>query len=103
MWHNRFPGTVRLCMMAGMVIARRLSDVERRVWKAFPAGRRVEFGSGNAEDDPACGEGWGPERQVRADVLVALLCGAVEVKPGQPGEICLDRASIIGRLGFPGA
>ncbi|HEX6522593.1 MAG TPA: hypothetical protein VF070_21680 [Streptosporangiaceae bacterium] len=48
------------------------------------------------------GEDWGPDRQVRADVLLALLCGAVELKPGQAGKIYLDRASIVGMLGFPG-
>ena len=31
------------------------------------------------------GAGWGPDRQVRAEVLAALLCGVVEVAPGQPG------------------
>ena len=64
----------------------------------------MEFGTGNAEDDdPAGGEGWGPDRQVRAEVLAALLCGAVEVEPGQAGEIHLDRARVIGKLKFPGA
>ena len=83
--------------MLAMVAAGDLSDAERRVWDAFPTGRPVRFGTGNAEDDdPAGGEGWGPDRQVRAEVLAALLCGAVEVEPGQAGEIYLGRARIIG-------
>ena len=91
-------------MMLDMVIAGDLSDAERRVWDAFPTGRPVVFGTGNAEDDdPAGGEGWGPDRQVRVEVLAALLCGAVEVEPGQAGEIHLDRARVIGKLKFPGA
>jgi lactam utilization protein B len=91
-------------MMLAMVIAGDLSDAERRVWDAFPTGRPVVFGTGNAEDDdPAGGEGWGPDRQVRAEVLAALLCGAAEVEPGQAGEIHLDRARIIGKLRSPGA
>jgi hypothetical protein len=49
------------------------------------------------------GEGLGPDWQVRAEVLAALLCGAVEVEPGQVGEIHLDRARIIGKLELPGA
>ena len=91
-------------MMLAMVIAGDLSDAERRVWDAFPTGRPVVFGTGNAkDDDPAGGEGWGPDRQVRAEVLAALLCGAVEVEPGQAGEIHLDRARVIGKLKSPGA
>jgi hypothetical protein len=91
-------------MMLGMVVARDLSDAERRVWNAFPAGSRMEFGTGRAEDDdPAAGEGWGLDRQVRAEVLAALLCGAVEVEPGQIGEIHLCRAHVIGELSLASA
>ena len=86
--------------MLGMVVAGDLSDAERRVWDAFPAGSLVEFGTGKAEDDdPAAGEGWGLDRQVRAEVLAALLCGAVEVEPGQIGEIHLRRARVTGEIG----
>src|SRR5277367_2993537 len=77
-------------MMPGMAVAGDLSDAERRVWDAFPTGAPVAFGTGRAEDDdPAGGEGWGPDRQVRAEVLAALLYGAVEVQPGPAGEIHL--------------
>jgi hypothetical protein len=86
--------------MLSMVRVRGLSGAERRILKAFPTGSRVEFG--NAEDDPDHWEGWGRDRQVRAELLVALLCGAIEVKPGQIGEIYLDRARVVGTLGFPG-
>jgi len=90
--------------MLGMVVGGDLSDAEQQVWNAFPTGTLVDFGTGNAEDDdPSGGEGWGPDRQVRADVLARLLCGAVDVEPGQAGEICLTRARVIGKLGFPGA
>jgi hypothetical protein len=91
-------------MTLGMVAAGDLSDAERRVWDAFPTGRPVDFGTGTAEDDdPGGGEGWGPDRQVRPEVLAALLCGAVEVEPGQVGEILLDRARVTGKLKLPGA
>ena len=90
--------------MLGMVVGGDLSVAEQRVWDAFPAGMLVDFGTGNAEDDdPAGGDGWGPDRQVRAEVLARLLCGAVDVEPGQPGEIYLSRACVVGKLGFPGA
>jgi uncharacterized protein YjbI with pentapeptide repeats len=91
-------------MMLDMVLAGDLSDAERRVWDAFPTGRLVDFGTGNADDDdPAGGESWGPDRQVHAEVLVALLCGVMEAEPGRAGEIWLDRARIIGMLSLPGA
>jgi hypothetical protein len=38
-------------MMLGMVVARDLSVAERQVWDAFPTGKLVDFGTGNAEDD----------------------------------------------------
>jgi hypothetical protein len=79
-----------------------LSDGELRVLVAFPTGSRVELGAGNADDDPARGESWGPDRQVRARFLLSLLCGAVEVEPDLVGEINLDGARVIGKLGFPG-
>lgn len=60
------------------------------------------MGAGNADDDPARGEGWGPDRQVRARFLLSLLSGAVEVEPDLVGEINLHDAFVIGRLGFPG-
>jgi hypothetical protein len=101
---NGLTLTVLRRMMLGMVVAGDLSDAEQRVWDAFPSGTLVDFGTGNAEDDdPSGGEGWGPDRQVRADVLARLLYGAVDVEPGHPGEICLTRARVAGKLGFPGA
>jgi hypothetical protein len=91
-------------MMLGMVVAGDLSDAERRVWNAFPTGRPVEFGTGDAEeDDPAGGDGWGPDRQVRAEVLAALLCGAVGVEPGRAAGVHLQRARVTGKLDLPGA
>ena len=103
MLRNHFPGTVRRRMMLGMVTADNLSDAERRIWDAFPAGRLVAFGTGNAEeDDPADGEGWGPERQVRAEAIAPLLCGVLEVEPGHVGEIHLQRVRITGKLEVPG-
>jgi hypothetical protein len=101
---DHFQGTTWWRMMLGMVDIGDLSDAERQVWDAFPTGRLVDWGTGNAEDDdPVGGADWGLDRQVRAEVLAALLSGAVEVEPGQVGEICLDRARIIGKLDLPGA
>src|SRR5215469_7746831 len=74
-------------MMLGMVVAGDLSDAEKQVWDAFPSG----------------GQSWVPDRQVRAEVLAMLLCGAVDEEPGQAGGIYLTRARVVGKLGFPGA
>jgi hypothetical protein len=49
-----------------------LTPAERRVWEAFPLGEGVDFRE-DADDDPAAGASWGPERTVRAEVLRALL------------------------------
>jgi hypothetical protein len=99
-----FPVTIRRRMMLGMLVADDLSDAERRIWEAFPTGRLVKFGAGDlGQDAPAGGEGWGPDREVRAEVLAALLCGAVEVEPGQTGEVHLARARVAGMLDLPGA
>ena len=79
-------------MMLGMAVAGDLSDAERQVWDAFATGKLVDFGTGDAEDDdPAGGESWGLDRQVRAQVLAMLLCGAVEV-----GQVIQEGFSLAG-------
>ena len=86
---------------AGVRIAGGLSDAELRVFNAFPTGSLVKLGPGNAEGDPPCREGWGPDQLVRAGFLVSLLCGAVEVEPGLVGAVNIQGACVIGELGFP--
>lgn len=48
------------------------TPAEQRVREAFPLGEGVDLRDG-ADDDPAAGASWGPERTVRAEVLRALL------------------------------
>jgi hypothetical protein len=85
------PETVRRRMMLLMVVTDDPWDAERQVWDAFSTGRPVDLRTGYAEqDNPAGGEGWGPNRQVHAEVLAALLCGTVEVKPGQTAGVHLQ-------------
>lgn len=86
-------------MIALMLVLEEMSDAERRAWDAFPAGRVVDFQVGDvAADDPAHGGSWGPSRQVRAEVVAALLCGAIAVEPGCVGRVCLRGAQITGHI-----
>jgi hypothetical protein len=86
-----------------MVDVRDLSDTEQMVWHAFPEGARVDLRTGDWEDDdPGRGAVWGEDRQVRAEVLLALLCGAVRVPSGQVGQVWLWGARIIGKIELQG-
>jgi hypothetical protein len=86
-------------MMAAMGGTGGRSESEQRVWGAFATGRLVDFGTGDAaDDDPADGGGWGPHRQVRAEIIAALLCGAVSSAPGHAGRVWLRCARITGTI-----
>ncbi|MFF1679948.1 oxidoreductase [Streptomyces sp. NPDC058256] len=81
-----------------------LTPPERRIWDAFAEGRRVDLRTGEAEgDDPARGGEWGPERTVRAAVLVALLLGGNAEPSGAVASLRLVGARITGRLDLDGA
>lgn len=76
-----------------------LSPQERRLWEAFPRGESVDLSSPDpAQNDPAFSEHWGQDRLVRAEVLVALLAGAIDAEPGQVAAVRLTGARIIGAL-----
>lgn len=83
-----------------MTFAGDLSEAEKRVWEAFTTGRSVEFGT--KADNPAKGASWDAERQVRADVLVALLSGAARLKLGTVGTVDLQGAYIVGKISASG-
>lgn len=69
------------------------------MWEAFPSGINVDLRTGNtADDDPERGGGWGPERQVRAEILCRLLCGEVPVPPGGIGSVRLVGARVTGEI-----
>ncbi|MEU0835791.1 membrane-associated oxidoreductase [Streptomyces sp. NPDC005969] len=75
-----------------------LTPAERRVRDAFPRGVAVDFRTGvEAEDDPETGEGWGPERTVRAELLRALLVGDLR-EDGQVSALRILGARITGTL-----
>ncbi|WP_141579259.1 hypothetical protein [Actinomadura sp. WMMA1423] len=76
-----------------------LTPVERRLWEAFPKGEHVDLSSGDQVlDDVTRADQWGHDRAVRAEVLVALLVGAVEPEPGQVAAVRLSGARITGSL-----
>lgn len=72
------------------------TPAERRVLAAFPLGEGVDFLDG-ADDDPAAGASWGPERTVRAEVLRALLLDG-PVREGRIAGLKVTGARITGRL-----
>ncbi|MFE0179073.1 membrane-associated oxidoreductase [Streptomyces sp. NPDC059002] len=74
----------------------RLSEAERRVWEAYPLGRRVEFRPGG-RGSAASGAGWGPERTVRAEVLRALLLDGPRHE-GETAKLRVAGVRVTGRL-----
>lgn len=81
-----------------------LTSPERELWDAFPEGRQVDLRTGTPERDRVAEGGlWGPERTVRAEVVVALLLGAHPAQPGAVASLRLAGARIPGRLALAGA
>jgi hypothetical protein len=81
-----------------------LSEAERALWEAFPAGSWVDLRTGDpAEDDVGRADQWGPDRTIRAEVIAALLLGAAATQPGRFPAVRLRGARIAGRLDMIGA
>lgn len=80
-----------------------LTEPELALWTAFPRGDEVDLRAGDAGspenlEDPAGGGRWGPERSIRAEVIEALLLGAVQPNPGRIAAVRLAGARVTGRL-----
>ncbi|OEJ31209.1 membrane-associated oxidoreductase [Streptomyces subrutilus] len=73
-----------------------LTPAERRVWDAFPRGEGVDFRE-TPDEDAADGAAWGPERTVRAEVLMALLLNGPSVA-GQVAGLKIKGAKVTGKL-----
>ncbi|MFF7896859.1 membrane-associated oxidoreductase [Streptomyces sp. NPDC007907] len=73
-----------------------MTPAEERVWRAFARGEDVDF-RGPADEDPAQGADWGPERTVRAAVVRALLLSAPQ-EDGETAALRLAGARITGVL-----
>jgi len=76
-----------------------LTMPERALWRAFPRGEWVDLCDGDpGVDDPGEARHWGNERVVRAEVIAALLLGALDPEPGKVAALRLRGARIAGRL-----
>ncbi|MEU0174147.1 membrane-associated oxidoreductase [Streptomyces massasporeus] len=73
-----------------------MTPAEERVWRAFPRGQDVDFRD-VADEDPARGADWGPDRTVRAAVVRALLLSAPQ-EDGETAALRLAGARITGVL-----
>jgi hypothetical protein len=69
-----------------------LTEAEQLLWKAFPRGARVDLGGSRAGQPPV----------VRAEVISALLLGAVPAEPGSAAGIRLRGAAVTGPLELTG-
>jgi hypothetical protein len=87
-----------------MVVIQELSTAERRIWDAFPSGEIADFRTGEIRaDDLTHARAWGRERRLRARVIAALLCGAVEDRIGVPALVYIRGAYIEGAIELQGA
>jgi len=82
-----------------------LTTAERRLCQAATQGRLLDLRVRRAaEDHPAQGPGWGPERQIRSQVLFQLLSGRGELDKtfGTPMAVRVRGAQVVGRLNLGG-
>src|SRR6266851_3014359 len=81
-----------------------LTDAERSVWAAFPAGAWVDLQTGDPQqDDLDSADRWSQDRTIRAEVVTALLLGASEPDPGHFPAVRLRGVRVTGRLDVLGA
>lgn len=69
-----------------------LTDAERLLWEAFPRGAWVDLGGSPTGEVPV----------IRAEVIAALLLGAVPAEPGYAAGIRLRGATVAGPLDLRG-
>jgi hypothetical protein len=89
--------------MAGVALPD-LAGPERLLWAAFPRGEWVDLREGDPlADDLGNAHCWGQQREIRAEVIRALLLGACAAEPGHAPAVRLRGARILGRLDLMGA
>lgn len=81
-----------------------LSDSERLVTTAFQRGLWVDLRAGDpVEDNVERGKQWPNSREIRAEVVAALLLGAMPALAGYAARIRIRGARIVGLLDVSGA
>ncbi|UBU17279.1 hypothetical protein [Nonomuraea gerenzanensis] len=77
---------------------------ERRLWRAFREGQELDLRIGvPAQDDPATGPAWPRERQIRSEVIAALLLDGPAAATGRVRSLRLAGARVTGPLTLRGA
>lgn len=80
-----------------------LSLVEKRLLDKFILGEMLDLREGDSgADNPLVGDHWGSERQIRGEVVAALLLGAMDPPSGRVPRIELIGARIAGALNVRG-
>lgn len=75
------------------------SQTERRVWSAFGRGELVDLRSGDVDaDDPSHSDEWPGSRRVRAEIIAALMLGAVPPIRGCTAGVRLVGARVEGTV-----
>jgi hypothetical protein len=87
-----------------MVPLKSLTPPERAVRAAFPLGEWVDLRQGRSgPDDPGRAQAWGPERNIRSEVIESLLLGTHGSSQGTAAALRLRGARISGRLNVTGS
>jgi hypothetical protein len=77
-----------------------LAASEQQLWDAFPRGEWIDFRDGNPSGDA---QRLDKQREIRAEVVRALLLGACVGEPGYTQAVRLRGARIVGPLDLTGA
>jgi hypothetical protein len=77
-----------------------LAASEQQLWDAFPRGEWIDFRGGNPSGDA---QRLDKQREIRAEVVRALLLGACVGEPGYTQAVRLRGARIVGKLDLTGA
>jgi hypothetical protein len=79
-----------------------VNDAERVVWEAFSRGVGISLGTDDPSGEDFVPEVWAEQREVRGEVISALLLGAQHPDPGHVAKVWLAGAKITGLLSLNG-
>ncbi|MET8139214.1 hypothetical protein ABZU32_02770 [Sphaerisporangium sp. NPDC005288] len=78
------------------------TDAERRLWKAFPEGERLDLGTIDPTAEGFDPDEFTPDRRIRAEVISALLLEGRGAERGGPARLAVRGAHITGALDLNG-